>query len=139
MSILVTGGLGRNNDDPEKTAEVITSQGTSKTCNIPDLPFRYAFHTQSDQTVCGGNFDGTTGSCYTLENGGWTQSYNLLDNGGTERTHLVSWKQNNQNVLLMGGAEDNAKSTTQRLQPRLPGSGLGDVQNDFPLRYPANE
>ena len=105
----MTGGVSNEDDAPHK-AEVILPDGRS--CTMPDLPSLGRFgHTQSGLTACGGGEnDGTRTSCDSFTGGQWERSHELHD----ERHEHVSW-QSPHGILLIGGANKNAKRTTELL------------------------
>ena len=68
-------------------------------CDLPNLPERRLGHTQNGLVTCGGgNFTYSSSTCLTLQNGLWTESYNLTE----PRYEHMSWRSLD-GVILMGG------------------------------------
>ena len=89
------------------SAELLYTNGTSL-CNLPNLPVKRDYPSQTGLVTCGGKSDETMSSCLTFKDGTWQQTHTL----GTRRQHHLSWA-SPQGVLLIGG--DYAGGTTTEL------------------------
>ena len=88
-----------------KSVEAITTDGTPL-CTLPDLPDNRASHTMDNHILCGGYDTGS--SCLYYVAGKWTKYRNDLK---INRNLHVSWRQQDGEVLLIGGA--NSKKTSE--------------------------
>ena len=88
-----------------KSVEALTKDGTPL-CTLPDLPDQKKFHTMDDNIMCGGYY--SQSSCLYYVSGKWMQYRNELK---INRTHYVSWRRPDGEVVLIGGNGDNSKNS----------------------------
>ena len=98
----MVGGYPTNS---HKSVEALTKDGTP-VCTLPDLPDDRAYHTLDDHIMCGGYY--SQSSCLYYVAGKWMQYRNELK---INRTHHVSWRRPDGEVVLIGGNGDNSKNS----------------------------
>ena len=103
------------------SAELLYTNGTSL-CNLPNLPVKRDYPSQSGLVTCGGKSTETMSNCLTFKDGTWQQTHTL----GTRRQHHLSWA-SPQGVLLIGG--DYGGTTTELLNDN------GSTTPSFSLDY----
>ena len=99
---------------------------TKNSCKVGDLPQAREDGSLCNNVYCGGN--GGEGSCVKVEGGTSTQmSANLVQ----KRAYHLCWGLPSGEILLMGGNDNSAKTTTERLS-----SDGSSSSPDFNLAYP---
>ena len=99
---------------------------TNKFCKVGDLPQARAYGSLCNNVYCGG--DGIERSCVKLEGGTSTQMAATLVQ---KRAYHLCWGLPSGEILLMGGNDNSAKTTTERLS-----SDGSSSSPDFNLAYP---
>ena len=112
--------VGGDGTESLKAVEAITTDGTPL-CTLPDLPDERRRHSMDGHIMCGGF--GTKTSCLLYVAGKWTRFRRNLMNS---RSHHVSWKRPDGDVVLLGGEESKKTSEV------VTGSGK---QMGFDLKY----
>ena len=122
LGILVTGGTDFRGGSVEL---YVPSTGLS--CYLTDLPHRRSGHSQDGTLLCGGGAAWRHG-CLRLDptSGRWIESHSLQ----REREDHVSWRVNNEDVILMGGFSIFTQKNSEML--RKDGTVLDEP---FPLKY----
>ena len=92
-----------------RSVEIIREDGTI--CRLPDLPVDRSSHSQSGWVICGGANDAST-TCTTLTvDAAWIISHHLT----VKRQDHIMWKTGGGDIVLIGGTDAAAKSSTEKL------------------------
>ena len=158
--VLITGGSrvfgnGRRRDsDSERSAEIFLPDSPETPCILPDLPRRYAGHTQDGGLLCGGLSSGTRTNCrqWNTEEGkfpikpvhefknsiawhvSWTSASKTYLFGGGFRYRYTPNKNSNSNItIITPGIFDGAPGLFNLTYPLYGACSIPDPEKDTVL------